>query len=177
MPHTVWNLGSQISNARVQPRPFVGGIEPAQGIVIGRSRAVKPMLVIQDAWIEPVEMEANQSSTDNRFKVSLAIGKDPLNTALLLPVAQVETNINRITAAGEYAIPLNWLSLFRAQGTLWAASLVAIDIQVSEFLTADVDVHMDWGVAFVDWWTWFVGWNNLEASPDGNLVDGDRTYA
>lgn len=178
MPHTVWNLGTQIGgNVRVQERQFVAGIEPAQGIVLGRSREPKPMLVIQDAWVEPVEVEPNQSSVDNRAKISLALGKDPLNTALLLPVAYVETNINRITAAGEYAIPLVWENLFRAQGTMWAASKVAIDIQESDFLTFDVDVHMDWGIGLVDWFTWFSSWNNLEVTPDGNLVDGERAYA
>ncbi len=55
--------------------------------------------------------------------------------------------------------------------------LIAIDIQeAGGVVLSDIDVHMDWGVAFVDWFTWFVGWNNLEVSPDGNLVDGERAY-
>ena len=177
MPHTVWNLGSQVTgNVRVQPRQFIGGIEPARDVFIGRSREPKKMMVILDAWVEPVEVEVNQSSTDNRAKISLALGKDPLNTALLLPVAYVESNINRITGAGEYAIPLIFEDLFRAKGWMGAVKEIAIDIQENEFLTFDVDVHMDWTVAPTDWWTWFVSWNSLEASPDGSLVDGERAY-
>ena len=67
--------------------------------------------------------------------------------------------------------------MFKAQGTMWAAKEIAIDYAESGNPAVDADVHLDWTVSTVDWWTWFIGWNNLEASPDGNLVDGDRTYA
>ena len=174
MPHTVWNLGDQPAAVRVQPRPFVGGVKPAQEIVIGRSRAVKPMLMIQDAWIEVNDFDV-ASEDFHQIKLSLALGKDPLNTALLLPVGRVSFASDGTTNPDA---PLQVEQLFRAQGTRHAAALVAIDIQeAGGVVLSDVDVHMDWGIAQVDWFTWFVGWNNLEASPDGNLVDGDRTYA
>ncbi len=173
MPHTVWNLGGQPAATRTQVRAFVAGVEPAQGVVLGRSREPKPMLLIQDAWLEVNDFDSGTEDF-HQTKYSLALGANPLTTALLLPVGSIRgpgvgaTNPNSIEVE----------QLFRAQGTIWASSLVAIDIQeAGAVVLADVDVHMDWGVGFVDWFTWFVSWNNLEVSPDGNLVDGERAYA
>ena len=183
MPHTIWNLGTLVASARVQPRQFVAGIEPAQGIVIGGSREMKPMLVILDAWIEVNEFRTDNSNNWHQGKYSLALGKDPLNTALLLPVGSVSYMgvDSGVGMTDQPATATNAMvnGFFKAQGTMWAVKQIAIDFQeaVNTLAVCDVDVHLDWGVAFVDWWTWFVGWNNLEASPDGNLVDGDRTYA
>ena len=176
MPHTVWNLGSLVASARVQPRQFVAGIEPGQGTVIGRRREPKPMIVILDAWLEVNDFEITDNDDGfHELKYSLALGKDPLNDAQLLPVGRVWGTAHvGDTAQRQHGSE----RLFKAQGTMWAAKLIGIDIQ--EFGAvgiADVDVHLDWTVAFVDWWTWFIGWNNLEASPDGNLVDGERSYA
>ena len=174
MPHSVWNLGDQPASTRVQERAFVASIQPAQGVVIGRSRAVKPMLVIQDAWLELNDFDV-ATEDFHQTKYSLALGKDPLNTALLLPVAALRQSSDGTTNPDA---PLEVEQLFRAQGSMWAAAKIAIDIQEAGAVVAvDADLHMDWGVAFVDWFTWFVGWNNLEASPDGNLVDGERSYA
>ena len=175
MPHEVWNLGDVNTAQRVQPRQFVGGIEPAQEVVIGRSRRRKRMLVILDAWVEVNDFD---HSTDdiNFMKYSLALGKDPLNDALLLPVARVG-GVGSGTA-NELRMTMIVEQMFKAQGTMWAAKQVAIDIQeIGTVPQADVDVHMDWTWQEVDWFTWFIGFNRLEASPDGSLVDGERAYA
>ena len=182
MPHTVWNLGRQQASARVQPRQFVAGIEPAQGVVIGRSREPKTMLVILDAWIEVVDVVLATGTADLHFgKYSLALGKDPLNDALLLPIAELSYGIFD-AGVGNTDQPVNGGSyllrdIFKAQGTMWAVKQIAIDVQEQGVMDIDADVHMDWDVAFVDWWTWFKGWNDLEAAPDGSLVDGERAYA
>lgn len=176
MPHTVWDLGGQVADTRLQERQFVAGIEPGQGIVIGRSREPKPMLVILDAWIEVHDFEPGNDDISLQ-EYALALGKDPLNTALLLPVGTLICGRGE-SAAGDARAPFI-RDTFQAQGTIWAAAKIAIDISLTAsaaFNEADVDVHMDWTIAFVDWWTWFQSWNNLEVTPDGNLVDGDRTY-
>ncbi len=174
MPHDVWNLGDQPASVRVQERTFTAGVRPAQGIVIRRGREPKPMIRIVDAWLEVNDFDV-ATEDFHQIKMSLALGSDPLNVAQLLPVGRVSfasDGTNNPDAA-----PLVE-QLFRAQGTLWAAEFIAIDVQeAGAVVLSDIDVHMDWGAAVVDWFTWFVGWNNLEASPDGNLVDGDRTYA
>ncbi len=173
MPHEVWNLGDINATGRTQPRAFTAGIKPAQEIFIGRSRAVKRMIQIVDAWIEVNDFDV-ATEDFHQMKYSLALGKEPLTTALLLPVGRVSQSSDGTTNPDA---PLNVEQLFKAQGTLWAAEFIAVDVQESgAVVLADVDLHMDWGVANVDWFRWFIGWNNLEASPDGNLVDGDRAY-
>ena len=174
MPHFVYNLGNRPQSERVQPRQFVGGIEPGQRVVIGRPREPKRMLVIQDAWIEVNDFDV-ASEDFHQMKYSLALGKDPLVAAKLLPVARVSQSSDGTTNPDA---PLSVEQLFRAQGKMFAAFLVAIDIQESGgVVIADVDVHVDVETADVDWWTWFLSWNDLEASPDGGLIDGDRSYS
>ena len=129
------------------------------------------MIVLLNAWVEVVDVNFAASSNYQQGKYSLALGKDPLNTALLLPVAAVAMEI-KTTGFGPPGIE----SLFNAQGTMWAAKTIAIDFQESGDITIDADLHLDWTVGFVDWFTWFVSWNQLEGSPDGSLVDGERAY-
>ncbi len=183
MPHSVWNLGTLLASARVQPRQFIAGIEPARGVVIGRSREPKPMLLLQDAWIEVNSFIPTGGVVGHhQGKYSLALGKDPLNDALLLPVGSVSRATldagvgatDQPTTGNVHVVD----QLFKAQGTSWATKVIAIDFQeTGDLATCDVDVHMDWTVVPVDWWTWFASWNNLEAQPDGSLIDGERSYA
>ena len=183
MPHTVWNLGSLTASGRHQPRQFVAGIEPAQEVFIGRAREPKNMIVLLDAWIEVNDWQISLTPADSiQTKYSLALGKDPLNTALLLPVGRVSAQILDV-GVGATDQPVSGVSptaeqLFKAQGTMWAAREIAIDVlETGAVAASDVDVHLDWTVAGVDWWTWFIGWNRLEVTPDGSLTDGERAYA
>lgn len=174
MPHTVWNLGSLAASARLQAREFAAGIEPAQDVMIGRAREPKAMLLLQDAWIELNDFDV-ATEDFHQGKYSLALGKDPLTTALLLPVGSVATSSDTTTNPDA---PVDVRQEFKAQGTSWAAKEVAIDFQESGALVVcDVDVHLDWEMVGVDWWTWFISWNRLELGPDGSLVDGERAYA
>ncbi len=182
MPHAVWNLGSQAASARLQPRQFVAGIQPAQKVFIGRAREPKNMLLLLDAWIEVNDFLPSVAGlNDNGMKYSLALGKIPETAALLLPVGSVST-INLDPGAGSTDQPVTGVSprveqLFKAQGTMWAAQAIAIDVAENGAVTgADVDVHLDWTVVPTDWWTWFTSWNALEAAPDGSLIDGERAY-
>ena len=182
MPHTVWNLGTLTATARVQPRQFVAGVEPAQGIVIGRSREPKPMIVLLDCWMEVRDWRTTPTNPISQStKYSLALGKDPLNTALLLPIGTIFGQAVD-AGVGDTDQPATGMapsvnSFFKAQGTMWAVRQIAIDFEViGTIAVSDVDIHLDWDIAFVDWFTWFVSWNNLEASPDGNLIDGERAY-
>lgn len=140
------------------------------------------MILLRDAWIEVNDVRGGSALDAHGGKYSLALGKDPLTAALLLPVGQW---LEIVTDAGVGATdqPRTGISphveqLFRAQGTLWATKFIAIDFQEQGSVAeSDVDVHLDWSVTNVDWWSWFIGWNRLEAPPDGSLVDGDRGYA
>ena len=170
MTHSVWNLGSLGADARVQPRQFIAGIEPARDIFIGRNREPKKMLVILNAWLELNDHSVTQGDEFTQGKFSLALGKDPLTTALLLPVGAVRVS------AGLEERPLVVEQLFHAQGWMGAVKEIAIDFQEDGVVTVDADVHMDWTVAPTDWWTWFASWDSLEAFPDGSLVDGERAY-
>ena len=174
MPHMVYDLGDQPAAVRTQFRRIVAGIEPAQEIVIGRSRAIKRMLVLQDAWIEVNDFDV-ATEDFHQMKYSLALSNmDPPAESLLLPVGRVSQSSDGTTNPDA---PLSVEQLFRAQGKMWAAKYVGIDIQESGgVVLADVDVHLDWGVGSVDWFTWFVAWNDLEISPDGLLIDGEREY-
>ena len=183
MPHEVFNLGTLTGPGRFGSRQFIAGIEPGREIVLGRSRRRKKMLVLLDAWIEMQFFDAAESNDfqPSVGKFSLAVGKDPLNTALLFPVGtvsmfQYSDKVGATDQPNTGASP-TIEQLFHAQGWMGAVKEVAIDFFEVGTVTVDVDVHLDWGVAEVDWWTWFVSWNNLEASPDGNLVDGDRAYS
>lgn len=175
MGHTVWNLGSIIASGRHQPRIFVAGVEPGQAVRIGRSREPKNMLLILDAWLQVNDFELTTDEYSQAL-ISLALGKDPLNTALLLPVGRAYGA--GTGTANESRRYTNIEHLFRAQGTMWAAKQVAIDVaEAGALQISDIDVHMDWTVVTTDWFTWFVSWNDLEAPPDGSLVDGERAYA
>ena len=172
--HTVFNLGSLVASQRVAERQFVAGIEPARSVMIGRRREPKQMLLLLDAWLELNDFDV-ATEDFHQGKYSLALGKDPLNVAKLLPVGRVSQSSDGTTNPDA---PMDVEQLFKAQGQAFAALFVAIDFQESGSLViCDVDVHLDWSVLTVDWWTWFLSWNDLEASPDGGLVDGDRSYA
>ncbi len=183
MPHTVWNLGAQTATARIQPREFVAGVKPAQNVFIGRSREPKNMILIMDAWIEVNVFTVDHTNLDEHsLKIALALGKVPLVAALLLPVGRVSISVSDagVGATDQPATASTTLveQLFKAQGTMWAAQSIAIDVIEQGVVTeGDVDVHMDWTVVPTDWFTWFVSWNELEAAPDGSLVDGERAYA
>ncbi len=180
MPHEVWNLGTQTGPGTVQPRVFIAGIEPGREVVIGRSREPKKMLVILDAWIEMNFFDhATAALQPQVAKFALALGKDLVNAALLLPVGQVsmfqydiETGATQSRTGASPTVE----QLFHAQGWMGAVKEIAIRITETGDITVDIDVHMDWTVVGTDWWTWFTSWNALEAFPDGSLVDGERAY-
>ena len=129
------------------------------------------MLVILNAWLEYQDQIA-VSADITSSSYGLALGKDPLTAALILPVGQIIS-----VGDGTVAQGLHVVQQFDAHGTKWAAKEIAIDYVEAGAGSPVVRVHMDWTVAQVDWWTWFISWNNLEAPPDGNLVDGERAYA
>ena len=157
MAHTVWNLGSQTGSGRLQPRQFVAGIQPAQEVFIGRGREPKRMVVILDAWIEPIDIGNPGTGASEQGYYALALGKDPLNDALILPVGRVLTSGDATNNLGGVVAEQQ----FKANGTMWATQYIAIDIREVGGMTLDVDVHLDWTVALVDWWTWFASWNRL----------------
>lgn len=139
------------------------------------------MLLLLDAWLElnffDVAAEALQPEV---AKFSLALGKDPGTTALLLPVGTVSM-YGVDVGAGSTDQPVTMTSptieqTFKAQGTMWAAKAIAIDFFEVGAVTVDADIHLDWTVVPTDWWTWFTSWNALEAAPDGSLTDGERAY-
>lgn len=180
MPHTVFNVGDQIADARVGARRLVAGIEPARGIVIGGSREPKPALMILDCWAEPVNISTTGgATTQQETTVNLLLSQEgDLNPAFFLPVAHFRDDVTRISASGEYPSSGYWDLLFRAQGSIWAPRYVGVGIATDGGYTVfDVDVHLDWEVVEIDWWDWFTRWNQLEAFPDGSLTDGDREYA
>ncbi len=140
------------------------------------------MIVLLDAWLEVQNWRgADTPAGAYSANYNLALGKDPLNTAQLIPVGRISEHLLDV-GVGATDQPLAGTAsiveqLFKAHGTMWAAKEIAIDIIIPNQLgVGDADLHLDWTVAEVDWWVWFVSWNNLEASPDGNLVDGQRFY-
>lgn len=149
----------------------MAGIKPAQNVFLGRSREPKNMLLLLDAWLEFQDMIATGADI-HKAAYSLALGKDPLTAALLLPVGSAT-----YTADGTTADSVQVEQLFRAQGTMWAAQAIAIDMVETGAVSAVARVHLDWTVVPTDWFTWFASWNDLEAAPDGSLVDGERQYA
>ncbi len=176
MPHMVFNLGDQPASVVGFFRPFVAGVEPASSVVIGAGRAFRPAILLQDAWIEVNDFDV-ATEDFHQIKLSLALSNNrpPTLGSLLLPVGRVSQSSDGATNPDA---PLTVEQLFKAQGTVWAAANIGISIQESgAVVVSDVDVHLDWTGTRVDWWDWFTRWNQLELSPDGSLVDGERAYA
>lgn len=110
-----------------------------------------------------------------KFSLALSNTRPPTTASKLLPVGRVSQSSDGATNPDA---PLTVEQLFKAQGTVWVALWVGVDIQESgAVVISDVDVHLDWTATKIDWWDWFVKWNELEEFPDGSLVDGDREYA
>ena len=157
-------------------------MKPAQAVFIGRSREPKTMLVILNAWIEVNNWRGSLTATGmNASSFALALGKDPLNDALILPVGMVSEHLLD-AGAGATDQPITGVGptieqQFKAQGFMGAIQAIAIDVEIVGTVSlSNVDVHIDWTTAPTDWWTWFASWDSLEAFPDGSLVDGQRAY-
>ncbi len=176
MPHSVFNLGDQPAAVTGLFRQLVAGQGPAEGLVIGRSRAFRPAILIRDAWIEVNYFDvATEDFHQMKYSLALSNTRPPTAASLLLPVGRVSQSSDGATNPDA---PLSVEQLFRAQGTLWVAQWIGVDVQeAGGVVLADVDVHFDWTGAVIDWWDWFVKWNELEESPDGSLIDGERQYA
>ncbi len=145
-------------------------------MVIGRSRAIRPAILLLDAWIEVNDFDvATEDFHQMKYSLALSNTRPPTVASLLLPVGRVSQSSDATTNPDA---PLAVEQLFKAQGTVWVAQWIGISIQeAGAVVLADVDVHLDWTATSIDWWSWFVKWNELEASPDGSLVDGERQYA
>ncbi len=176
MPHTVFNLGDQPAAITGFFRQLVAGVQPARNVVIGRSRQPRRGILLQDAWIEVNDFDvATEDFHQMKYNLALSNARPPTQAALLLPVGRVSQSSDGTTNPDA---PLDVEQLFKAQGTLWAANWIGVRVEESgAVVIADVDVHLDWSGASLDWWDWFVKWNALEAFPDGSLTDGDREYA
>lgn len=183
MPHSVFDMGDLTASRTAFFRQLVAGQAPAEGMVIGRSRALKPAILIRDAWLEVNSFEAFTVG-HNQMKYSLALSntRPPTVASLLLPVGRVSLNIVD-AGVGNTDQPLtsgsvNVEQLFRAQGTVWVAQWIGVAVaEIGDVSEADIDLHLDWTGATIDWWDWFIKWNELEESPDGSLIDGERQYA
>jgi len=176
LPHSVFNIGDQPAAVTDFFRQLVAGQAPAEGMVIGRSRQPRPAIQIQDAWIEVNDFDV-ATEDFHQIKISLALSntRPPTTASLLLPVGRVSQSSDATTNPDA---PLAVEQLFKAQGTIWVAQYVGIDVQESgAVVISDIDVHLDWNGVSIDWWDWFVKWNQLEEFPDGSLVDGERQYA
>jgi len=175
MPHQVFNLGDQPAATVDFFRQLVAGQGVAEGAVIGASRARRAAILLQDAWIEVNDFDA-ATEDFHQMKYSLALSntRPPTTASLLLPVGRIYGS--GVGATNPNAIQTE--QLFKAQGSIWVAQYIGISIQeAGAVVIADVDVHLDWTATSIDWWDWFVKWNELEEFPDGSLVDGERQYA
>lgn len=176
MPHSVFNLGDRPAAVRGFFRQLVAGVEPARGVVIGRSRQPRRGILLEDAWIEVNDFDV-ETEDFHQMKYSLALSntRPPTTAALLLPVGRVSQSSDGATNPDA---PLSVEQLFKARGTTWACQWIGVDVQeAGAVVVADVDVHFDWSGISLDWWDWFVKWNQLEEFPDGSLVNGERQYA
>jgi len=176
VPHSVFNLGDQPAATVAFFRQLVAGQGPAEGMMIGRSRQPRPAIQIQEAWIEVNDFDVG-SEDFHQMKYSLALSntRPPTTASLLLPVGRVSQSSD---GAANPDAPLDVEQLFKAQGSIWVAKWIGVSIQeAGAVLIADVDLHVDWNGVSIDWWDWFVKWNQLEEFPDGSLVDGERQYA
>ncbi len=185
MPHSVFNMGDQPVAVTGFFRQLVAGQAPAEAMVIGRSRARRSAILLLDAWIEVNNFAHSAGGLGlHQMKYSLALSNNrpPTAASLLLPVGRVSFSLLD-AGAGATDQPITGVSphveqLFKAHGTVWVAQWIGVRIEESGFVgLADVDLHLDWTGTSIDWWDWFVKWNQLEESPDGSLVDGERQYA
>ena len=172
----MFNLGDRPAADVVQFRQLVAGVEPGSDLVIGRSRNPRPAILLQDAWIEVNDFDvATEDFHQMKYSLALSNTRPPTTASLLLPVGRVSQSSDGTTNPDA---PLSVEQLFKAQGTIWAVQNIGVSIQeTGAVVIADVDLHLDWTGTFIDWWDWFVRWNQLEEFPDGSLVDGERQYA
>lgn len=171
MPHAVFNLGPQTTTADLAARSLIPGIAP------GGSRAgqaTKPALLIQDAWIEVVDIVPFQAADFNMATYSLKLSQETdLTPGLILPVGQLGQANIEVTAVGQRIVGIRDMTrdLFHAQGTVWAPRMVGIHIEEVGTINQDVDVHLDYQQVDVPWMDWFIMWDFLD-----NIVDNELEY-
>ncbi len=171
MPHAVFNLGSQVATGDLDGRHLIPGVEPG-GSRAGR--ALKPALLIVDAWVEPNSVNAISTAATSQLTFSLKLSQElDLTPGLLLPIGSFGATRRQTTAVGEMISDLaaSYQPLFRAQGTVWAPRVVGIRIAEAGAMIVDADVHLDYERVDVPWMDWLLMWEFLDG-----IADNEREY-
>lgn len=167
MPHAVFNLGPQGTDADLLARTLIPGVAPGMGIrnIFARDRT-KQALLIQDAWIAMNTRADISVGADASGRWSLKLSQEAsLNPGLLLPVGFYGFNIS--TAVGQE----RWFAEqeFKAQGSVWAPRFVGVRYEnVVGTITLDADLHIDYQVIEVPWWDWLIMWDFLDGVTDNS---------
>jgi len=164
VPHIEIGTGSQSATFDGFERQLIPGIEP------GGSRAgepMKPALLIQDAYIEIVDIATMHTEDFNQALYAIKLSQEQtLDPGLLLPLAQVGTSVTEVSAVGQRVTPLGIKDLFHAQNTLWAAKWLGIRMFERGTIDIDVSVHIDYEQVEVPFWDWFMMWEFLDRVPN-----------
>ena len=171
MPHAVFNLGTQSSTADLAARLLIPGIEPG-GSRAGR--AMKPALLIRNAWIEPIDLgtgngeDLDYNSMTYFLKLSQELGMDP---GLLLPIAHTGYELREGSGVGRYSFNRTFLDIFKAHGTVWVPRVVGIRVVETGVVSQDVDVHLEYERIELPWMEWFLEWEFLDG-----VINNEREY-
>jgi len=170
VPHIEIGTGSQSATFDGFERQLIPGIEPGGS---SAGEPMKPALLIVDAWIEIVDVVALHGVDEfNQALYALKLSQEQsLDPGLLLPLAQVGSQVTEITAVGEIATPLSITNLFKAQNTLWAPKWVGLRMFERGAIDIDISVHIDYEKVMVPFWDWFMLWEFLD-----NVTNNTKDY-
>ncbi|MEE9592363.1 MAG: hypothetical protein V3W28_02140 [Thermoplasmata archaeon] len=168
MPHAVFEPGnvSATADLTAMARSLIPGVEPGMGIRnIFEQRRMKRALLIQDAWLEILDVTSGIAADWNTVLVYLKLSQETdLTPGLILPVASIATEGDTTNMQAMHVE-----QLFQAQGTVWAPRLVGLRVVEVGSQGVTVRVHLDYEVVEVPWEQWFIMWDFLDNVTDNSL--------
>lgn len=163
MPHTIFSPGAQTTtiDSAIGNRQLIPGIEP------GGSRAghpMKPAVLLKKAWIEITAFDFLASTTALGYLIFLKMSSERLlDPGLILPVAEVASQVNEVSAVGQRVGNLIINDLWEFEGTVWVPGWMGVRfIEIGTAATITVHLHLLWEPIEVPWVEWFHMWEFLD---------------
>ena len=171
MPLAHFDVGSQAGSVDTAARTLIPGVEPG-GSRAGR--ALKPALLIKDAWFTIRDLVLPAGIDLSVIEVNLKLSQETdLTPGLLLPLGTVL--VNQAASSGQRmdAIVVDHTPARAVQGTLWAPRMVGVRLveAAGDFTSFDIDVFLSYERIDIPWMDWFIAWEFLDG-----IVDNEREY-
>lgn len=172
MPHAIFTMPASITGTTTaRARQIIPGIEPG-GALAGRE--MKKVLLIQDAWIEVIDMDINSAVDFNQFTGYLKLSQEEdLTPGFLIGVAQVGARVREADATGRHSVGLGASihNIFHEAGSIWAPQFVGTYWAEQGTASIRATMHLKYDVILVPWMDWFIMWDWLD-----NITDNDEQH-